>query len=514
MLHPSRAVEGNWRGGAEAVSTVSVSRLRGRRWSFVLTERLGNAVVLVAAGVWALGYAKLALDRHWNYGSARFDLGNMVQAVWNTAHGRVLETTLETGVQTSRLAAHVDPILVLFAPAAWFVPTADALLVGQAVALASGAVAVLYLARHRLDSEAAAIFLALAYLASPWIAWETLADFHPVALAIPLFLYAVWFLDTGRYGLFAVMAVLALMCGELMGLPLLALGLWHAVSTHRWLIGSAIAAAGAAWTALCLWVVIPAVGGSHSPFYEYFENVGGSPRGLLHTALTDPGAVAAELTKATDVYYVILLALPLLGLFLLAPLLTLAAVPPLLVNLLSGAPPMTSVREHYVAGVIPFLFAGTVVGLARFGVRRRVMLASLVFETSVLLAIAFAPWPGLAVPDTPAEYRSHESPANRASAFAAMKLIPGDAAVAATGAAGAHLSERRYFYSTLNPRADWVLIDRRDRLVSYGIPMSLAVFEPRLRDNPHWRVIFERGDIVLYKRIEGAAKSSFGQVKS
>ena len=48
---------------------------------------------------------------------ARFDLGNMVQAVYNTAHGHFLEIT--TGElkprQMSRLGSHVDPILALFA---------------------------------------------------------------------------------------------------------------------------------------------------------------------------------------------------------------------------------------------------------------------------------------------------------------------------------------------------------------------------------------------------------------
>ena len=112
-----------------------------------------------------------------------------------------------------------------------------------------------------------------------------------------------------------------------MGLPLLGLGLWHAVSTRRWVVGAGIAAVGVAWTALCIWVVIPAAAGSHSPFYHHFHEVGGSPGGLLETTLTDPSAVAGELLTAADVRYLILLGLPLLGVFLAAPLLVVAAVP-------------------------------------------------------------------------------------------------------------------------------------------------------------------------------------------
>jgi uncharacterized membrane protein len=36
---------------------------------------------------------------------------------------------------------------------------------------------------------------ALAYLAYPWIAWSAVDTFHPVTLAIPLFLLCIWFLE-------------------------------------------------------------------------------------------------------------------------------------------------------------------------------------------------------------------------------------------------------------------------------------------------------------------------------
>jgi uncharacterized membrane protein len=474
--------------------------VRSRVRALVLSRVTGNVVVLVSAAVWAVAYAALALDRHREYRSARFDLGNMAQAVWNTAHGRFLEMTLETGEQASRLAVHVDPILALFAPAALVFPTPETLVVAQAFALAAGAWPVLQLARRRLASEAAAVFLALSYLLCPWIAWETLADFHPVALAIPLFLFAIWFLDSGRYVAFSIAAALALTCGELMGLPLLGVGLWHGVSTRRWRAAALIAGAGAAWTVVCLRVVIPAFGGGSSPFYRHFEDVGGSPGGLVETALTNPGAIASEVATLNNLAYVILLALPLLGLFLAAPVLTLAAAPQVLLNMLSGSPTMTSVREHYIAAVIPFLVAATVLGIAKFGPRRRVMFASLVFEASLALTIAFAPWPGLAVPDVPFALRSHQAAGHRAAALAAVALVPADAVVTATGAAGAHLSERRYFYGELTPRVQWVLIDRRDRLVSYFLPTPLASVEPALRKSKAWRLVFERDDVALYER--------------
>jgi hypothetical protein len=64
---------------------------------------------------YAAGLGALSVLRHHAFSTGRFDLGNMVQAVWTTAHGHPLAVTDLRGEQISRLGAHVDPILVLLA---------------------------------------------------------------------------------------------------------------------------------------------------------------------------------------------------------------------------------------------------------------------------------------------------------------------------------------------------------------------------------------------------------------
>src|SRR5438128_7861739 len=115
--------------------------------------------MLLATGVaaYAAGFAALSALRHDAFVTGRFDLGNMVQAVWSTAHGHPLRITELGGDQISRLAAHVDPILVVFAPLWRIWPSPDLLLVGQAIAIAAGALPVFWLARKHLDSEGAAL---------------------------------------------------------------------------------------------------------------------------------------------------------------------------------------------------------------------------------------------------------------------------------------------------------------------------------------------------------------------
>nr|MBA3475240.1 DUF2079 domain-containing protein [Actinomycetota bacterium] len=160
-------------------------------------------LVWAAAAAFAGGFGTTAVLRHRAFESGRFDLGNMTQAVWATAHGDVLSVTDVHGEQVSRLGSHFDPILALNAPLWWLWPDPELLLVVQSIAVASGALPVFWLARKHVapgsvGSHRAAAALALAYLLSPPVQWLTVSDFHPVALACPLLLFAWWHLDQGR----------------------------------------------------------------------------------------------------------------------------------------------------------------------------------------------------------------------------------------------------------------------------------------------------------------------------
>ena len=151
-----------------------------------------------AIAAYATGFTALSILRHRSFETGRFDLGNMVQAVWSTAHGHPLQVTNLRGAQVSRLGAHVDPILVVFAPLWRLWPNPSLLLTVQAVAVAVGALRLFWLARKHLDSDAGALGFALAYLVFPATEWMTLNEFHPVALACPLLLFAICYLDEDR----------------------------------------------------------------------------------------------------------------------------------------------------------------------------------------------------------------------------------------------------------------------------------------------------------------------------
>jgi uncharacterized membrane protein len=458
-------------------------------------RRFVDPRLLLVAATCAYGasFAALSVLRHRSFETGRFDLGNMVQAVWSTAHGHPLRVTDVHGEQISRLAAHVDPILVAFAPLWWVWPSPDMLLVVQAVAIAAGAFPVFSLARRHLGSDRAALAFALAYLLLPAVQWLTLNEFHPVALACPLLLFAFDSLDANRLAPFAVFAGLAALTKEEIALGVAGFGLWYALSRRHVTAGAAIVAAGAAWTAFAVGVVVPHFNdGSTSSFYSRYREVGGSPGGVLHTALTHPIRLLEHAFDGRALHYLLHLLVPLGGLFLAAPLVLVAALPELALNLLSSVSTQTSIRFHYTAGLIPPLVVASVLGarrLARLGVP--------VAALAVAAAVAGNVWLG-------AMFKVHPSVSEHDRAAArALRLIPSGAVVSATNTLGAHLSARRRILSfPLRAEARWIAVDatRLSYLDRSSGGRAAEHVLAKLRRNPAWRLVFHRDGVLIYRR--------------
>ena len=132
-------------------------------------------VVWGAMTVWSALLFATARSDYLGFRFGRFDFGNMVQAVWSTAHGRPLGVTNVWGDQASRLGSHIDPIFALFAPlwarrsvAGDGAPRCGSRRCRWARFRSSGS--------HVATSprSGSRSLLALCYLAYPWLAWTAL----------------------------------------------------------------------------------------------------------------------------------------------------------------------------------------------------------------------------------------------------------------------------------------------------------------------------------------------------
>jgi uncharacterized membrane protein len=429
----------------------------------------------------------------------------MVQTVWNTAHGHFLQMTSGDGRQISRLAAHFDPILAAFAPLWWIWPSPEMLLVVQAAVVALGALPVFWLARKHLRSDRAALGFALVYLLYPATQWLTLNEFHPVALATPFLLFAFWYLDEDRLVPFAIFAVLAMTTKEEIGFVVAGMGIWYAIR-RRTRPGAIVAVAGVLVSALAIAVVIPHYNaGAESAFYGRYDAIGGSAGGIAKTAVTHPWRIFEQAFQGKDLHYLLHLLLPLGFLFVLSPVVLIAALPELALNVLSATSTQTSIHFHYTAGAIAPLVAATVLGAA---VLARRFPAGRVAVGAVLVALV-ASWKIGAIPlwgvvPGGEDYQRNDwrvTPHDHIAARA-VSLVPKEAVVSSTNVLGAHLSDRRRVLS-LPKLADatWVVADEtRSSYADRSAPLPAAAALVRLRQSADWKLVFSRDGVLVFHR--------------
>ena len=458
-----------------------------------------------AMAAYAAGFAALSVLRHDAFETGRFDLGNMVQAVWSTAHGHLLQVTNLHGAQISRLAAHVDPILIVFAPLWWIWPSPSLLLTAQALAVALGALPLFWLARKHTGSERAALGFSLAYLIYPATEWMTLNEFHPVSLACPLLLFAIWYLDEDRLLPFACFAALAALTREEVPLVIAGLGIWYAIGRRRWLAGGTIAAAGVAASAIAIQVVIPHFHGAESSFYGRYDAVGGSAAGIVRKAFTDPGRLLSVAFDHRGTHYLLNLLLPMAGLALLAPLLLVALIPELALNLLSSVDAQSSIHYHYVAAEIPILFAAAAIGAGRLG-RWAGTAGTVVVLTAILGNYWLGPIPIWRFVPGGQTFQAKSAHISRHDRIAArmLKLIPATAPVTATNSLGAHLSERKRIFSFPYLRdATWVIVDeRKPSLGDHNDHRRGLKRIQQLRHDPRFRLVAAADGVLIFRRRE------------
>jgi uncharacterized membrane protein len=452
-----------------------------------------RSFVYAFAAVYAVVFSAAATTSYLLYLSPRFDLGNMVQVVWSTAHGNFLRMSDPNGAQMSRLGAHFDPFLALLAPLWWVWSSPIVLVVAQAVAVASGALPVYWLARKHLQSEGFATIFAISYLLYPATQFNafTPVGVHAVSFAIPLILYAIWFLDGDRLVPFTICAVLAATTKEEIAAAVGGLGIWYALRRRRVVAGTAIFALGGAASLTALTVIVPhyAAGGT-SPFAGRYEAVGGTPGGVFRTLFTDPTAFTHQMATWHKVAFLVLVFVPFVGLWALEPLLLLGAIPDLLINLLSSKPEQTTVFYQYTAGMVPFVVAASVLGASRL-TRRRHAPTALLTVIGCLAVLSPLVYTGVSL--------HSRSDLNTKETRAALKLVPPGVAVSASQTLGAYVSARRtvaVFPSV--ERVNWVLVG----------PVATGEDDParfrrtltRLKSDPGWRIVYDAGGVSVLAR--------------
>jgi uncharacterized membrane protein len=476
-------------------------------------------VPLMAVAVMIAAYAALfswlSVRRYEAFWTARYDLGNMAQAAWSVAHGGLFVNTDGSGEQVSRLASHVDPILGLFAPIFWVTGSPVPMLVLQALIVAVGALPVFWLARRWLGDDRLAVAAAAVWLLYPPLQWAVVTEFHPVTLAAPLLAFCVWAAEEERWWWLAGFAVAALLCKENVGLALVVLGVWICVRRRRPLPGAVLSVLSAAWVAVAVWVIIPHYRGSESAFVDRYGELGGSTGEIARTLITRPWEAVEQIATYHRLTYVLALLVPLLFLPLLAPLLTAAALPDLLLNLLADWWPQYSIEFQYTAVIAPFLVLGAVLGLARLRTWRRPGWLAAAAGRSGLVAAGMVVWlAGCTAVQGPLPWFGEVSVASdsrliqyrvgphAAALRRAVDRVPPGAVVSAGNHLGSHLSARERILTFPQIQdAEWVVVDRTRPTIGFDVqPATFRARVAELLARPDFALVSEEDGVLVLRR--------------
>jgi uncharacterized membrane protein len=480
--------------------------------------RRSALIVVLSAVAFAVLFAVLSYLKYRAYMDARFDLGNMVQAVYNTAHGRFLETTTGEAParQMSRLGSHVDPILAVFA-LPWLVwPSPAMLLTFQSAIMATGAWPMFRLGTRATGDPRAGALLAGAFLLFPATGFLVLNEFHPVALATPLLLWAFLYMEEDSWIRAAVFLVLAALCKENVPLVIGTMGVYFAVRKRSWrpLIVTALAAV---YFVVAVWVIIPHYNQDQSVFIARYGAYGGGAGEVVRTVLTNPLQTVSDLLDPHNLVYWLRMLWPLGFLPLLSPLTTLIAAPELLLNGLSTTTFQRRIEFHYTALIIPFVAVATVFGLMRLwrwldrgrwgrstksgrGVSRST-LALIVLLLAFVGNYVQGPLP-FQLPGSRLEFKNYARNERTATLDEAVSLIPPHAKVSVNNNVGAQLSARRvsYVFPYYDP-AEWVIVDeRRPFVFDREHELLHAMHLNALAHDARFTSVFEKDGVHVFRR--------------
>lgn len=439
---------------------------------------LGGAVALLAAGLYTL-YGHL----QWTALIApSWDLGIFAQLAKAYSTGSVPIVPIK-GAGFNLLGDHFHPLLVILGPlwAAW--PSGMALLVLQAVLFGLSAYPLTRLAaeRHGLAWGGA---LGAAYALSWGLQSAVAAQFHEIALAVPLLAFALVAHLEGRQGAAAMWAGGLVFVKEDLGLTVGALGLVLAFQGHR-RAGAALAAWGLGWFALATFVILPALnpGGE----YYYGHNLAG----------------LASLFTPVEKWRTVLLVVTATGIVGLRSPLALLLLPTLAWRFSGAVPSYWGWHWHYSAVLMPIAFAALLDGVARVravatGPRWRRWLPLGVAAAGTLVLGASLPLAWLTNP------AAHQRTWRWEPALAVVHAVPPGASVETDLTLMAPLVPRAevFWVGNQNPPPDMVLRDAYSTAWgASGPPADVAAWASAVHGVPY-EVVLDVGGFQLAARSD------------
>jgi uncharacterized membrane protein len=464
----------------------------GRRSALALDARSEPRIVFAAAVLAAILFGALALLRHWTFHSTASDLAVFDQVLWNTIHGRFMESTLSLArcEPHSFFGDHFSPALLLILPLYVAFPRPETLIVVQTGALVLGVWPIFLLARHVLPSSGQRLVWVAAYLLSAPLSFIALYDFHEITLAVAPLGFAMYFLATRR----TVPMVLCLLAALLAKEEVAVIGVGFGVALalqRRWWPSALVIVGSIVVFVVTLKVIIPAfAAGAPYQYLGRYASLGRDEAEIARTLLLDPLRALAVLGKGevgSKVVFILSLFGPGLGLALRSKWALVTSLPTLGYLMLSDYGGFHTLHNQYGAPLIPLALGASILGVAGLDDRWRRRVTRGVVASTLFFAFTFGGLPlSLNFADAFLRGEPDRAPSGhpvlvrepRYEPFlAAVRAIPPGAAVSSRDFFTTQIPQRRFNYNLvgLDPcDAEYVILDYAAPIVNRDVATHLA----------------------------------------
>ncbi|MDA8300321.1 MAG: DUF2079 domain-containing protein [Actinomycetota bacterium] len=469
--------------------------------------RLAPLAFLMVA--FTVRFATASVDTLRSFQQDAYDLALYDQGIWLLSR---FHAPFMTVMGTDMFAAHTVFIFVLLVPLYWIYPHTAALLVVQAMALASGAVPVYLLGRRLLSSRTLSTLLAAAYLLNPAIQQANLDQFHVEAFEAPILAFCVYAAVVWRPRLLFAMVALLLLCKQDDALFAVPLGLWVTFRRDR---TAGLAIVGSAVTVALIenLVIIPVLLNGVPLTYTRWWPFG-SLSATVRVLIRKPGEFLDFLVSSGRPFYLWQMAFGTGLAFLAAPGVLAVALPELLADAFSSNPYLHQIFRHYSVPTSAVLLCATVVGIARARRRRERVIATVTVTLCALWACVL--WGDAPFSNNPYVPPNPSAPSVVATDHLLSKLPP-RAVVSAAQNFVPNIDHRRqvYLFPTPfsqsyygNPKFNGTELPFASKVEYLLLPRCIScdgnlgesaqvVFD---RIAPEFRVVGSTGNVVLYER--------------
>ncbi|MFA6533348.1 MAG: DUF2079 domain-containing protein [Patescibacteria group bacterium] len=458
-------------------------------------------------------FSYLSIKRYQTLNSYYYDLGIMNQVAYNTSQGRFLEmTNQDFKKNVSRLAIHFDPILAAFAPFYKLYEGPEVLLIGQAIILGLGALAVYLISQKILKKHLISLIFSLTYLLYFSIQRAVLFDFHSVTLATTFFLFALYFNLIKKNFWYFVFIFLCLLTKEHVGLVVLFLGIYLFFVKKEKKIGIITTILGMIFFLATVYFIIPYFRGNEHFAAGYFNDINKRVPDIMKDG------IPYVITIINPLFYA-----------LFSPLTLLIGLPEWAINILSINTNQRAIFFHYNSIIVAFMFYSLILGYKNFNKAIKSRILRGIFFAIFVLANIYSIYLYNPVPyfvKNPVHYSELDKTKSESIKYWVNKLKDENIKVSTTPKLAPFFTNRKYYYNFLYDSAyssmgqtekdilkneidkynlaDYIIINRSEigDLSKEGLPVK---FYFKLLDDKNFQMVFlddqQENGIEVYKKI-------------